>query len=188
MATTYSIGDLAREFDLTTRAIRFYEDMGLLQPGRSGPGGRNRVYSGRDRTRPKLTLPAQRMSTRLPKDHAIVHKNDRPRDTGAPQETLTAGMGQHTNQVEDTSTALRTDACEATTVASLRLKSSFAALRAAKRSTDRPPRCANAANADINAVNSPSASCGTDSVDAAPRTWARMRGYSRGSMGKRCSA
>jgi DNA-binding transcriptional MerR regulator len=33
MATTYRISDLAREFDLTTRAMRFYEDMGLLQPG-----------------------------------------------------------------------------------------------------------------------------------------------------------
>ena len=53
MATTptYTISDLAREFDLTTRAIRFYEDMGLLQPQRGGPGGRNRVYSARDRTR-----------------------------------------------------------------------------------------------------------------------------------------
>ena len=40
MATTYTISDLAREFDLTPRAMRFYEDMGLLQPGRSGPGGR----------------------------------------------------------------------------------------------------------------------------------------------------
>ena len=39
MATiTYTIGDLAKEFDLTTRAMRFYEDMGLLQPERSGPG------------------------------------------------------------------------------------------------------------------------------------------------------
>lgn len=40
MATnpTYTISDLAREFDLTTRAIRFYEDMGLLQPQREGPG------------------------------------------------------------------------------------------------------------------------------------------------------
>jgi DNA-binding transcriptional MerR regulator len=38
MATTYTISDLAREFDLTTRAMRFYEDMGLLQPERSGPG------------------------------------------------------------------------------------------------------------------------------------------------------
>jgi len=45
MATTYSISDLAQEFDLTTRAIRFYEDMGLLQPERSGAGGRSRVYS-----------------------------------------------------------------------------------------------------------------------------------------------
>ena len=37
--TTYTISDLAREFDLTTRAIRFYEDMGLLQPERSGRAG-----------------------------------------------------------------------------------------------------------------------------------------------------
>jgi len=43
MATTFSISDLAQEFDLTTRAIRFYEDMGLLQPQRTGPGGRQRV-------------------------------------------------------------------------------------------------------------------------------------------------
>ena len=59
--TTYTISDLAREFDLTTRAIRFYEDMGLLRPERSGPGGRNRVYSPRDRTRLKLTLRAKRL-------------------------------------------------------------------------------------------------------------------------------
>ena len=38
MATTYSISDLAREFDLTTRAIRFYEDMGLLRSRRAQPG------------------------------------------------------------------------------------------------------------------------------------------------------
>ena len=53
-SSTFTISDLAREFDLTTRAIRFYEDMGLLQPQREGPGGRNRVYSSRDRTRLKL--------------------------------------------------------------------------------------------------------------------------------------
>ena len=62
MATqTYTISDLAKEFDLTTRAMRFYEDMGLLQPQRTGPGGRNRVYSARDRTRLKLTLRAKRL-------------------------------------------------------------------------------------------------------------------------------
>ena len=52
----YSISDLAQEFDLTTRAIRFYEDMGLLQPTRQGSGGRTRVYSPRDRTRLRLIL------------------------------------------------------------------------------------------------------------------------------------
>src|SRR3989338_2894867 len=62
---TYTISDLAREFDLTTRAIRFYEDMGLLQPQREGPGGRNRVYSARDRTRLKLTLRAKRLGLSL---------------------------------------------------------------------------------------------------------------------------
>ena len=50
---TFTISELAKEFDLTTRAIRFYEDCGLLSPQRSG---RNRVYSARDRTRLKLTL------------------------------------------------------------------------------------------------------------------------------------
>jgi DNA-binding transcriptional MerR regulator len=45
---TFSIGELAREFDLTTRAIRFYEDCGLLAPQRRG---RQRVYTVRDRTR-----------------------------------------------------------------------------------------------------------------------------------------
>jgi DNA-binding transcriptional MerR regulator len=53
MANTYSISDLSKEFDLTTRAIRFYQDMGLLEPERTGPGGRNRIYSARDRTRLK---------------------------------------------------------------------------------------------------------------------------------------
>ena len=65
MGITYSISDLAKEFDLTTRAMRFYEDMGLLQPERSGPGGRQRVYSGRDRTRLKLTLRAKRLGLSL---------------------------------------------------------------------------------------------------------------------------
>lgn len=53
---TFTITDLAREFDVTPRAIRFYEDQGLLSPERAGPGGRKRVYNGRERTRLKLTL------------------------------------------------------------------------------------------------------------------------------------
>ena len=48
---TYTITELAREFDITPRAIRFYEDQGLLTPDRAG---RTRVYSRADRTRLKL--------------------------------------------------------------------------------------------------------------------------------------
>ena len=84
MATTYTISDLAKEFDLTTRAIRFYEDMGLLQPQREGPAGRNRVYTTRDRTRLKLTLRAKRLGLSLVEAKEIIDSYDSPRDT-APQ-------------------------------------------------------------------------------------------------------
>ena len=84
MATTYTIGDLAKEFDLTTRAIRFYEDMGLLQPERAGAAGRSRVYSTRDRTRLKLTLRAKRLGLSLTEAKEIIDSYDSPRDT-APQ-------------------------------------------------------------------------------------------------------
>ena len=81
---TYTISDLAKEFDLTTRAIRFYEDMGLLQPQREGAGGRNRVYTARDRTRLKLTLRAKRLGLSLVEAKEIIDSYDSPRDT-APQ-------------------------------------------------------------------------------------------------------
>ena len=81
MANTYTISDLAQEFDLTTRAIRFYEDMGLLEPERSGPGGRNRVYSARDRTRLKLTLRAKRLGLSLNEAKDLIAMYDSPRDT-----------------------------------------------------------------------------------------------------------
>ena len=84
MATTYSISELAQEFDLTTRAIRFYEDMGLLQPQRLGAGGRSRVYTARDRTRLKLTLRAKRLGLSLLEAREIIDSYDSPRDT-APQ-------------------------------------------------------------------------------------------------------
>ena len=109
MATTYSIGDLAREFDLTTRAIRFYEDMGLLQPGRSGPGGRNRVYSGRDRTRLKLTLRAKRLGLSLTEAKDIIDMYDSPRDTGVQLEKFLVVLGQHRKQVEEQMADLQTN-------------------------------------------------------------------------------
>ena len=59
---TYTISDLAREFALTTRAIRFYEDEGLIAPRRTG---RSRVYGERERVRIKLILRGKRLGLSL---------------------------------------------------------------------------------------------------------------------------
>jgi DNA-binding transcriptional MerR regulator len=59
---TWTITDLAREFDLTTRAIRFYEDQKLIAPTRRG---QTRVYGPRDRTRLKLILRGKRLGFSL---------------------------------------------------------------------------------------------------------------------------
>ncbi|HSH89442.1 MAG TPA: MerR family DNA-binding transcriptional regulator [Ramlibacter sp.] len=99
--TTYTISDLAKEFDLTTRAMRFYEDMGLLQPERSGPGGRNRVYSARDRTRLKLTLRAKRLGLSLTEAREIIDMYDSPRDTGPQLKKFLAVLAQHRKQLEE---------------------------------------------------------------------------------------
>jgi len=98
---TYTISDLAREFDLTTRAIRFYEDMGLLQPERSGPGGRNRVYSPRDRTRLKLTLRAKRLGLSLTEAKDVLDMYDSPRDTGPQLRKFLTILAQHRQQLEE---------------------------------------------------------------------------------------
>lgn len=83
MPTTYTIAELAREFDITARAIRFYEDQGLLSPSREGVGGRNRVYTPRDRTRLKLTLRGKRLGLTLSEIKSIVDMYESPKDTRA---------------------------------------------------------------------------------------------------------
>lgn len=59
---TYSISELAAEFDLTTRSIRFYEDHQLLKPTRRG---QTRVYSRQDRVQLKLILRGKRLGFSL---------------------------------------------------------------------------------------------------------------------------
>jgi DNA-binding transcriptional MerR regulator len=100
MASTYTISDLAREFDLTTRAMRFYEDMGLLQPERDGPGGRNRVYTARDRTRLKLTLRAKRLGLSLIEAKEIIDSYDSPRDTAPQLKKFLAVLAEHRKKLE----------------------------------------------------------------------------------------
>ena len=101
MATTYTISDLAQEFDLTTRAMRFYEDMGLLQPQRQGPGGRTRIYTARDRTRLKLTLRAKRLGLSLTEAREIIDMYDSPRDTGPQLRKFLDVLAGHRRQLED---------------------------------------------------------------------------------------
>src|SRR5574337_857215 len=97
---TYTISDLAREFDLTTRAMRFYEDMGLLRPERAGPGGRSRIYSARDRTRLKLTLRAKRLGLSLTEAKEIIDLYDSPRDTGVQLHKFLEVLAVHRRQLE----------------------------------------------------------------------------------------
>ena len=58
----YSISDLSKEFDITTRSIRFYEDQGLILPARKG---QTRIYSQRDKVRLKLILRGKRLGFSL---------------------------------------------------------------------------------------------------------------------------
>ena len=99
---SFSITELAREFEITPRTIRFYEDMGLLSPGRAG---RNRVYSPRDRTRLKLTLRGKRLGFALQEIRQLVTMYDTESDI-APQlqaflDLLAAHKSQLAQQLDD---------------------------------------------------------------------------------------
>ena len=69
MSKTYSISDLASEFDITTRTIRFYEEKGFLKPGRKGT---RRIYSPSDRTKLRLILRGKRLGLSLDESAEIV--------------------------------------------------------------------------------------------------------------------
>jgi len=73
MSATYTITDLAQEYGVTTRTIRFYEDKGLLAPQRRG---RTRVYSRRDHTRLKLVLRGKRLGFSLDEVRDIIDLYD----------------------------------------------------------------------------------------------------------------
>ncbi len=65
----YSISDLASEFDITTRTIRFYEEKGLISPIRDG---NVRIYTGADRTKLKLILRGKRLGFSLEESNSII--------------------------------------------------------------------------------------------------------------------
>ena len=77
MSTTYTISELAKEFGVTTRTIRFYEDQGLLSPKREGTA---RVFSSRDRVRLKLALRGKRLGFSIAEIRELFELYDVSRD------------------------------------------------------------------------------------------------------------
>lgn len=71
---TYRIGDLAREFDITLRTLRFYEDRGLIHPKRDGS---TRLYSDYDRSRLSVILLAKKVGFSLVDIQEVLHIYDR---------------------------------------------------------------------------------------------------------------
>ena len=96
-ARTFTITELALEFDITPRAIRFYEDLALLTPARAG---RNRVYTQRDRTRLKLTLRGKRLGLSLQEIKQLVDMYDSPSDTTQQLQAFMAVLSEHRRQLE----------------------------------------------------------------------------------------
>lgn len=80
--TTWTISELAREFNITPRTIRFYEDQGIVSPSRDG---RNRVYKSRDRTRLKLALRGKRLGLQLAEIVTLINLYDRSSDSTTTQ-------------------------------------------------------------------------------------------------------
>lgn len=76
----WTISDLAQEFAVTPRTLRYYEDQGIVSPARDG---RNRIYSSRDRTRLKLALRGKRLGLPLSEILSLINMYDAPDDTAA---------------------------------------------------------------------------------------------------------
>jgi len=88
----FSISELAREFDITPRAIRFYEDQGLLAPKRDG---QRRIYTPRDRTRLKLTLRGKRLGLTLSEIRELIDMYEPGRDERPQLERFLAVLEDH---------------------------------------------------------------------------------------------
>lgn len=73
MKKQYTISELSKEFDITTRAIRFYEDQGLIAPEREG---QKRIYSARDRVLLKLILRGKRLGFTLAESRILFEMYD----------------------------------------------------------------------------------------------------------------
>ena len=93
----YSIGELAAEFDVTPRAIRFYEAEGLLAPRREG---QRRIYTPRERTRLKLTLRGKRLGLTLSEIRSLIDMYEPGQDERPQLERFLAVLETHKTALE----------------------------------------------------------------------------------------
>ncbi len=71
---TYTISELAREFDISTRTIRYYEEVGLLSPKRTS--GNQRIFTRKDRAKLKLILRGKRLGFSLEEIKEMIEMYD----------------------------------------------------------------------------------------------------------------
>ena len=96
-SSTWTISELAREFDVTPRTIRFYEDQGIVSPAREG---RNRIFGPRDRTRLKLALRGKRLGLQLSEILTLIDMYDSPGDTEVQLRQYLSVLEQHRTTLE----------------------------------------------------------------------------------------
>lgn len=101
-SVTYSIGELAKTFDITTRSIRFYEDQGLIFPTRKG---QTRIYQQRDKVRLKLILRGKRLGFSLAETGRLFELYDADKSSETQLETIMQLIAEKkkdlTQQLED---------------------------------------------------------------------------------------
>lgn len=97
---TWTISELASEFSITPRTIRFYEDQGIVSPRRNGL---TRIYHSRDRTRLKLALRGKRLGFQLSEILGLLDMYDGPGGTTAQLQLYMDTLKQHRQALEQRS-------------------------------------------------------------------------------------
>ncbi|XLM21901.1 MerR family DNA-binding transcriptional regulator, partial [Chromobacterium piscinae] len=97
-AEFFTISDLAREFDVTLRTIRFYEEQGLIEPQRDG---RQRLFTRRDRGRLKLILRGKRIGLSLAEIREIIDMYQLARDEASQSQKLLDLLQARRRQLEE---------------------------------------------------------------------------------------
>ncbi|MCP4564932.1 MAG: MerR family DNA-binding transcriptional regulator [Bosea sp.] len=108
-ADGFTISDLAREFGVTLRTLRFYESRGLLAPARSGL---TRIYSGRDRARLALILKGKQLGFTLVEIRAMLANEEGKEIKGKEPSASVGGLQLSRGQIAEQLDLLRSQRAE----------------------------------------------------------------------------